>query len=1025
MPQPQWVMPEQLRYSSHVATDKQFYKPGDMLYFRAALLHAFTLAPLPATDGISARAEFVGPSGDTVHAVTCGVQDAVAAGSWHLPEGVVGGDYQLRLSYTGGFRGLPKATPRNFTVLAFRNPRLNVAVDFLYQGYGPGDAVAFTVAVTRADATVPEGAELTAEAVVDGTQVWSATTSLPQSGTTKFSFSLPTEIASPDASVRVVVDDKGTIESKGKALPLVLRRLDVALYPEGGDLAPGLPNRVYFEARTLSGLPVEIVADLVDAASLKPVVLNILGKHEGRGSFVFTPADGAAYELIIKKPAGIERAVRLPEAPGSAPKAVLTTNEQVFGNGDPVVAQVYALKALAGQTVRVVLRKREVVLEEKTITIGKSNPHTVSFSGRNATKADGVLVLTLYDATGKPVAERLAFRRPDSGALTVRIAVELPSGAAPGAEAQVRVRCEDAVGKPAQAVVGVVVTDAAVRRMAEPRKMLPRIEPMVYLEDEVDVLEDAEIYLSDDPRAALALDLLLGTQGWRRFAYEQWNDFLAKYKDKALTLGVYAPAQQWEAGGVMHKNLIFAMAPMRLEDAPVAAMALERAPMLGIAAPAPMQGIVAPDFPRRGKLIPPPVDRCVREYAHARKPQATHGEREDFTETLFWAAALKTDADGVASSTFALSDLVTTFDVFADAFLDRASGAVASASATFVSTQPFYIEPKLPLYVTEGDTVITPVAVVNDGGEAVKVHTTATVDLLKLRLEGEAAEYLSLPAGSRGRQLISAVVTDANSSVTQMSFTSTTTSGLSDKVTLPITIAPKGFPVSVTAGGMLDTKAPVKVPIEMPQSYSALSVTTSLYPTPTASLMKALAALIREPYGCFEQTSSVTYPTVMAARYFKTHSNVDPELVERANTMLQKGYERLVSFESKDGGYEWFGESPAHEALTAYGLVEFLDMAEVFPVDRRMVDRTRAWLLGQREDDGFRRNRKQLDTFGGAPDSTTNAYIVWSLTYAGITEGLEAQITALSREALKSKDTYFVGLVAGIMFNTGPHKRHR
>lgn len=97
-----------------------------------------------------------------------------------------------------------------------------------------------------------------------------------------------------------------------------------------------------------------------------------------------------------------------------------------------------------------------------------------------------------------------------------------------------------------------------------------------------------------------------------------------------------------------------------------------------------------------------------------------------------------------------------------------------------------------------------------------------------------------------------------------------------------------------------------------------------------ASLTQALEALIREPYGCFEQTSATVYPNIMAQQYFKTHSGVSPQLMEKSYKLLGTGLDKLRSFEVKgSGGYEWFGSEPAHEALTAYGLLEFVDMAQV------------------------------------------------------------------------------------------------
>ena len=35
---------------------------------------------------------------------------------------------------------------------------------------------------------------------------------------------------------------------------------------------------------------------------------------------------------------------------------------------------------------------------------------------------------------------------------------------------------------------------------------------------------------------------------------------------------------------------------------------------------------------------------------------------------------------------------------------------------------------------------------------------------------------------------------------------------------------------------------------------------------------------------------------------------------------IKKGYDKMTSYETKTGGYEWFGQGDGHETLTAYGL---------------------------------------------------------------------------------------------------------
>jgi uncharacterized protein YfaS (alpha-2-macroglobulin family) len=188
-----------------------------------------------------------------------------------------------------------------------------------------------------------------------------------------------------------------------------------------------------------------------------------------------------------------------------------------------------------------------------------------------------------------------------------------------------------------------------------------------------------------------------------------------------------------------------------------------------------------------------------------------------------------------------------------------------------------------------------------------------------------------------------------------------------------------------------------------------------------ANLTAALERLIQEPYGCFEQTSSTTYPLVMAQQYFQSHSGIDPKLIERSNAMLAKGYERLKGFECKGGGFEWFGEDPGHEALTAYGLMEFTDMASVYNVDTAMLERTRKWLLAQRDGEGhFQRARRALHTWV-TDQEISDAYITWALLSADadLKDELAKEIDTVARAAESTKNTYVLALAANVLHIAG------
>src|SRR5207245_6842676 len=125
-----------------------------------------------------------------------------------------------------------------------------------------------------------------------------------------------------------------------------------------------------------------------------------------------------------------------------------------------------------------------------------------------------------------------------------------------------------------------------------------------------------------------------------------------------------------------------------------------------------------------------------------------------------------------------------------------------------------------------------------------------------------------------------------------------------------------------------------------------------IYPSTFSQLVEGLDGIFRMPYGCFEQTSSTTYPNVLALDYLRRTKKSVPDVEAKARQFIHLGYQRLLGFEVSGGGFDWFGRPPANLTLTAYGLMEFADMARVHDVDPDLIERTRGWLLKQRNGDG-------------------------------------------------------------------------
>src|SRR6185295_16109900 len=95
--------------------------------------------------------------------------------------------------------------------------------------------------------------------------------------------------------------------------PIVVSRILVSLYPEGGELVVGLPSRLYVEARTPRGKPADVAGRIIDGTGA--VLGRFRTEHEGRGRVALTPAKaGRAYMAVLDEPAGVAELFPLPEA---------------------------------------------------------------------------------------------------------------------------------------------------------------------------------------------------------------------------------------------------------------------------------------------------------------------------------------------------------------------------------------------------------------------------------------------------------------------------------------------------------------------------------------------------------------------------------------------------------------------------------------------------------------------------------------------------------------------------------------
>ncbi len=209
-----------------------------------------------------------------------------------------------------------------------------------------------------------------------------------------------------------------------------------------------------------------------------------------------------------------------------------------------------------------------------------------------------------------------------------------------------------------------------------------------------------------------------------------------------------------------------------------------------------------------------------------------------------------------------------------------------------------------------------------------------------------------------------------------------------DIVVREMEVIPNGREQTQVFNGRLETVAHHELNFPAASIPGASAILVRLYPGPLSQVVEGMDAILRMPGGCFEQTSSSTYPNVLALDYMKRTKKLNPEVHAKAEGFIANGYQRLLTFEVPGGGFSWFGNAPANKILTAYGVMEFSDMAKVHDVDEKVIQRTQQWLASQQQPDGSWKPDASFINEGATNRYNSDAlritaYIAWSLENSG------------------------------------------
>ena len=293
-------------------------------------------------------------------------------------------------------------------------------------------------------------------------------------------------------------------------------------YPEGGQFVDGLENRISYHLYNAAGIglnqPIYLIRDNKDT------MLQTNPERFGMGEFLLTPEAGHKYTLALNDEAKGAREFKLLQTnangytirmgPSIGGVIELRVN-QSSGLSDPGCYLFMHCRQTNSRAFYEPFRNGEVIFRISEKELG-----------------EGINQFTIFNYSKIPVCERLYFRHPDRSLLFAFNTNKTYSNRAP-VDLQIKSYIEGGQETSTNFSASVLkISDAA---------MVPENDILSYLYLESDLkglIENPSYYFTNDTlQHGKQADLLMRTQGWRRF---KWEDVMNNSKSKVTFIPEYS-----------------------------------------------------------------------------------------------------------------------------------------------------------------------------------------------------------------------------------------------------------------------------------------------------------------------------------------------------------------------------------------------------------------------------------------------------------------------------------------------------
>lgn len=515
----------------HIHFDKPYYSVGDDIWFKAYVVNAeknqlSSLSKVLYLDIIDER--------DSVNkTMLLPIENGFASGNINLIDSLfIPGNYHIR-AYTSWMK--------NFDAIFFFHKTVQIGdainskilgkAEFNLTSKNDQNSLAISVAYQDFTNNPVVNKDVSYNLIYKNEIILSDKTKTDESGKINIIYNLRKNVDPNNLILNTLLKKSNTnIITQNFKVQNQLENLSLQFFPEGGNLISGIRSKIAFKATGNNGLGIDIDGYVIENEGLSKVA-ELKVDHAGMGLFSLTPQYGKSYTAVIATKNGSEKRYALPKAITNG--YVLTLNHL---DSNYIVMRIECSPSLINNNPITIVTQSNGITGIVTKLI--MNKGILTSKVPKNLFPNGINQFTLFTSEAIPVAERLIFiKQKDKFSVTITSSKKQYS-------------------KHEKVNLIFDIKDEQFNGLVGSYSISVVNKDKVNLEEEEETTINSNLLLTSDLKGNIekpnyyfthvneqknrSLDLLMLTQGWRRFGWETIQRYeknlLTHKKDRGLSI---------------------------------------------------------------------------------------------------------------------------------------------------------------------------------------------------------------------------------------------------------------------------------------------------------------------------------------------------------------------------------------------------------------------------------------------------------------------------------------------------------